>query len=101
MIDTADDKSGVWLSLQTIPHVKAQDSDIGGTPLAALSPAGFLGNMGTTVNAQMWGRDSVMTWQVPRDGISLGDRAVVALFAQLSDAMEGDACTPRVSDCQG
>ena len=34
------------------------------------SPAAFLSNMGTTVNAQMWGRDSVATGQVLSDGIS-------------------------------
>ena len=33
------------------------------------NPAGFLGNMGTTVNAQMWGRDSIPTGQVLSDGI--------------------------------
>ena len=33
-------------------------------------PAGFLGNMGTVVNAQMWGRDSTMTGQVLSDGMS-------------------------------
>ena len=33
------------------------------------NPAGYLGNMGTTVNAQMWGRDSVATGQVLSDGI--------------------------------
>ncbi len=35
-----------------------------------VTPAGFLGNMGTTVNAQMWGRDSIATGQVLSDGIS-------------------------------
>ncbi len=34
------------------------------------NPASFLGNMGTTVNAQMWGRDSIATGQVLSDGIS-------------------------------
>jgi hypothetical protein len=34
------------------------------------TPAGFLGNMGVTVNAQLWGRDSVTTGQVLTDGIS-------------------------------
>jgi hypothetical protein len=34
------------------------------------SPASFLDNMGTTVNAQMWGRDSIATGQVLSDGIS-------------------------------
>ena len=34
------------------------------------NPAGFLGNPGTTVNAQMWGRDSIATGQVLSDGIS-------------------------------
>ena len=34
------------------------------------NPASYLGNMGTTINAQMWGRDSVMTGQVLSDGIS-------------------------------
>ena len=33
------------------------------------NPAGFLGNMGTTINAQIWGRDSTTTGQVLRDGI--------------------------------
>jgi hypothetical protein len=33
------------------------------------NPAGFLGNMGITVNAQMWGRDSIATGQVLSDGI--------------------------------
>jgi len=37
---------------------------------AQTTPAGFLGNMGTTVNAQTWGRDSVLTGQVLSDGIS-------------------------------
>ena len=34
------------------------------------SPAPFLGSMGTTVNAQMWGRDSITTGQVLSDGVS-------------------------------
>ena len=34
------------------------------------NPAGFLGNMGTSVNAQIWGRDSTTTGQVLSDGIS-------------------------------
>ena len=34
------------------------------------NPAGFLGNPGTTVNAQMWGRDSIPSGQVLSDGIS-------------------------------
>jgi hypothetical protein len=34
------------------------------------NPAGFLSNPGTTVNAQMWGRDSIATGQVLSDGIS-------------------------------
>jgi hypothetical protein len=34
------------------------------------SPAGFLDNMGTTVSAQVWGRDSIMAGQVLSDGIS-------------------------------
>ena len=34
------------------------------------NPAGFLGNIGTSVHAQMWGRDSVTTGQVLSDGIS-------------------------------
>ena len=33
------------------------------------NPAGFLGNMGTAVSAQMWGRDSIATGQVVSDGI--------------------------------
>jgi len=33
------------------------------------NPSGFLGVMGTTVNAQMWARDSIMTGQVLSDGI--------------------------------
>jgi hypothetical protein len=33
------------------------------------NPAGFLANMGTTVNAQVWGRDSIATGQVLSDGI--------------------------------
>jgi hypothetical protein len=43
----------------------------GCNPTAAqTSPAGFLGNIGATVNAQMWGRDSIATGQVLSDGIS-------------------------------
>jgi hypothetical protein len=34
------------------------------------NPAGFLSNPGTTVNAQMWGRDSIATGQVLSAGIS-------------------------------
>jgi hypothetical protein len=34
------------------------------------NPAGFLANMGTTVNAQVWGRDSIATGQVLSDGIT-------------------------------
>jgi hypothetical protein len=34
------------------------------------NPTGFLSTPGTTVNAQMWGRDSVITGQVLSDGIS-------------------------------
>jgi hypothetical protein len=34
------------------------------------NPAAFLANMGTTVNAQMWGRDSIATGQVLSDGVS-------------------------------
>ena len=34
------------------------------------NPAGFLGNMGTTVRAQVWGRDSIATGQVLSDGVS-------------------------------
>lgn len=34
------------------------------------NPAAFLGNIGTTVNAQVWGRDSVAAGQVLSDGIS-------------------------------
>ena len=33
-------------------------------------PAGFLGSAGTTVHAQMWGRDSPQTGQVLSDGLS-------------------------------
>ena len=33
------------------------------------SPAGFLSSIGTTVNAQVWGRDSIATGQVLSDGI--------------------------------
>ena len=33
------------------------------------NPAGFLTNMGTAVNAQIWGRDSTSTGQVISDGI--------------------------------
>jgi hypothetical protein len=33
------------------------------------NPPGFLGNIGTTVNAQMWGRDSIDTGQVLSGGI--------------------------------
>jgi hypothetical protein len=39
-------------------------------PPGQTNPAGFLGNMGTTINAQMWGRDSIATGQVLSDGIS-------------------------------
>ena len=38
-------------------------------PPGQTNPAGFLGNPGTTVNAQMWGRDSIATGQVLSDGI--------------------------------
>ena len=42
----------------------------GCNPLPGQSnPAGFLSNMGTTVNAQMWGRDSIATGQVLSNGI--------------------------------
>ena len=34
------------------------------------NPAGFLGNAGTLVNAQVWGRDSTSTGQTLSDGIS-------------------------------
>ena len=34
------------------------------------SPAGFLGNMGTPISAQMWGRDSIGTGQVLTDGVA-------------------------------
>ena len=33
------------------------------------NPAGFLGSLGTNVNAQIWGRDSTTTGQVLSDGI--------------------------------
>ena len=39
-------------------------------PFGQNNPAGFLGNMGTTVNAQMWGRDSIATGQILSDGLS-------------------------------
>ena len=39
-------------------------------PTGQTNPAGFLGNMGTMVNTQMWGRDSVGTGQVLSDGLS-------------------------------
>ena len=39
-------------------------------PAGQTNPANFLGNMGTTVNAQMWGRDSVATGQVLSNGLS-------------------------------
>jgi hypothetical protein len=38
-------------------------------PAAQTSPACFLGNMGTSVSAQMWGRDSTATGQLLSDGI--------------------------------
>ena len=38
-------------------------------PPGQTNPAGFLGSLGTTVNAQMWGRDSIATGQVLSDGI--------------------------------
>jgi hypothetical protein len=42
----------------------------GCNPVAGQSnPAGFLSSIGTTVNAQMWGRDSIATGQVLSDGI--------------------------------
>ena len=34
------------------------------------NPAAFLGSIGTTVHAQMWGRDSPTTGQVLSDGLS-------------------------------
>ena len=34
------------------------------------NPASFLSTPGTTVNAQMWGRDSIATGQVLSNGIS-------------------------------
>ena len=39
-------------------------------PLHVTPPAGFLSTPGTTVNAQMFGRDSIATGQVLSDGIS-------------------------------
>ena len=39
-------------------------------PTGQTNPAGFLGSMGTMVNTQMWGRDSVSTGQVLSDGLS-------------------------------
>ena len=39
-------------------------------PVGQSSPAGFLSLVGTTVNAQMWGRDSIPSGQVLSDGIS-------------------------------
>ena len=39
-------------------------------PAGQTNPAGFLGNMGTMVNTQIWGRDSVSTGQVLSDGLS-------------------------------
>jgi hypothetical protein len=42
---------------------------VGCNPAAGQNnPAGFLSNMGTTVSAQGWGRDSVATGQVLSDG---------------------------------
>ena len=34
------------------------------------NPAGFLGSMGTAVNAQIWGRDTIATGQVLTGGIT-------------------------------
>ena len=39
-------------------------------PAGQTNPAGFLGNMGTMVNTQIWGRDSVSTGQLLSDGLS-------------------------------
>ena len=39
-------------------------------PAGQTNPAGFLGNMGTVVNTQIWGRDSTTTGQVLSDGVS-------------------------------
>jgi hypothetical protein len=39
-------------------------------PPGQSNPAGFLSGMGTTVNAQIWGRDSIPSGQVLSDGIS-------------------------------
>ena len=39
-------------------------------PTGQTTPAAFLGNMGTTVHAQIWGRDSTTTGQVLSNGIS-------------------------------
>jgi hypothetical protein len=46
-------------------------TSIGCTPAAGqTNPAGFLGNAGTTVSGQIWGRDSTSTGQVLSDGIT-------------------------------
>ena len=39
-------------------------------PPGQVAPAAFLSNIGSTVNAQMWGRDSIITGQVVSDGVS-------------------------------